>query len=102
MQPDAVRQMWAAGDYATFGDLFAGVGSSLVEQVGVAGLDVLDVATGTGNTALAVARERAAARALDVRWLEGDMRKLDIPDASFDRVLSTFGAMTAPEPATMA
>jgi SAM-dependent methyltransferase len=121
MQPDAVCAMWTAGDYATFGDLFASVGRDLVDDVGVAGLDVLDVATGTGNTAiaaaerggrvtamditpklLAVARERAAGRGVDVNWFQGDMCKLDVPDHSFDRVLSTFGAMVAPQPAAMA
>ncbi|MDL4776698.1 MULTISPECIES: class I SAM-dependent methyltransferase [Thermomonosporaceae] len=121
-QTEAMRKMWAAGDYVTFGDLFAEVGRALVDEIGVDGLHVLDVATGTGNTAIAAAeagaarvagqditpellrsaRERSETRGLNIEWGEGDMRNLVYPDGSFDRVLSTFGAMGAPEPALMA
>jgi SAM-dependent methyltransferase len=121
MDEAAIRQIWGTGDYATIGDMFASVGQELVNDVGVNGLDVLDVATGTGNTAIAaaraggrvtglditpqlleIARSRAAAEGLDIRWVEADMRHLDVPDSSFDRVLSTFGAMVAPDPVEMA
>ncbi len=111
------RALWARGDYATFGDLLAPVGTALCARVGVAGLDVLDVGTGTGSTAmagargggrvsgvdvtpelLAVARRRAEAEELPVVWWEGDAVSLPYPDATFDRVLSTFGVMFAPDP----
>ena len=80
---------------------------------------MLDVATGAGNTALAAARrgcrvtaidfvpallergrERAAAERLPVDFREGEADKIPCPGASFDAVLSTFGAMFAPDPQT--
>lgn len=113
----AARALWARGDYATVGDLVAGAGPSLCERVGVAGLEVLDVGTGTGSTALAaaraggrvtgvdltpellaVARRRAHAAGLQVEWQEADALSLPCPDAAFDRVLSTFAVMFAPDP----
>ncbi len=88
----------------------------LVERVGVeAGMDVLDVATGTGNAALPaakrgarvtgvdlvpelldIARERAAEVGFEVDWAEGDAQELPFRGAEFDRVLSAFGHMFAP------
>ncbi|MDQ3461942.1 MAG: SAM-dependent methyltransferase, partial [Actinomycetota bacterium] len=56
----STRQLWSSGDYASVGDVFSEAGASLVERVGVAGLEVLDVATGTGNTARAAVRAGAA------------------------------------------
>lgn len=112
---------WGEGDYATAGDLWAEVGRRLVDEVGVAALEVLDVATGTGATAIAaaqrggrvtgldaapelldIARARAAAAGAEVRWIAADMRAAPLPDAGFDRVLSTFGAMFADDPFAMA
>lgn len=114
---DHVREIWTSGDYATVGDLFAAAGQDLVADLDVAGRDVLDVACGTGNTTLAAvragaarvvgvdltpalldearARAEAAGLADRVEWHEGDMAALPVPDASFDRVVSTFGAMFA-------
>src|SRR5262249_47472706 len=75
-----------------------------------------DVATGSGNLALAAARRgcdvtgvdyvpallergrvRATAEHLDVRFLEGDAENLRFPDASFDAVVSIYGVMFAPD-----
>jgi SAM-dependent methyltransferase len=113
--------VWAVGDYASWGDRFAAVGTSLVAEVGVDGLDVLDVATGHGATAiaaaraggrvtgldltpelLAIARQRADAAGVRVDWVEADMTAMPFPARSFDRVLSTFGAMVAPDQRAMA
>ena len=81
-----------------------------------AGERVLDVATGSGNAALAAARcgcavtgidyvpsllergrARAAAEGLEVTFAKGDAEDLKFPDASFDAVLSCLGVMFTPD-----
>ncbi|HJW52363.1 MAG TPA: class I SAM-dependent methyltransferase [Burkholderiaceae bacterium] len=108
---------WASGDYAVVGTTLQIVGESLAEAVDVrADERVLDVAAGNGNATLAAARrfasvtstdyvpslldkgrERARAEGFVVRFQEADVEELPFPDSSFDVVLSTFGAMFAPD-----
>jgi SAM-dependent methyltransferase len=88
----------------------------LVETLDVHSTDrFLDVATGSGNAALAAARrgcqvvgldyvpallerarQRAEAEAVDVAFVEGDAEAIPFEDGSFDVVASVFGAMFAP------
>ena len=111
------REMWAAGDYAAVATPLVIVSELLCEAADLrAGSKVLDVATGSGNTALGAARrrcevtgvdyvasllerarERAAVERLDIRFEDGDAEALPYPDGSFDAVLSTFGVMFAPD-----
>src|SRR5262249_57582188 len=75
-----------------------------------------DVATGTGNAAIAAARlgcdavgidyvpdlleqgrRRADAEGLEVELLEGDAEELPFADGSFNAVTSVFGTMFAPD-----
>jgi ubiquinone/menaquinone biosynthesis C-methylase UbiE len=104
--------MRRAKELARNAELLTDVGRRLVEQAGVEpGMDVLDVACGTGNAAipaaqagarvtgldlsvdmLAVGRERAADYMVELDWLEADPRRLPFADASFDRVLSACAA----------
>jgi SAM-dependent methyltransferase len=113
---DRQRAIWDAGDYATVSVHIADVGERLVERAGVEpGMNVLDVACGTGNAAIPAARAgarvtgldlvpklleqgraKAAAAGLEVEWVEGDAEQLPFEDGSFDRVFSTFGHMFAP------
>jgi SAM-dependent methyltransferase len=48
------------------------------------------------------ARRRAAEAGVEVEWVEGDAEALPFADASFDRVLSTFGHIFAPRHALAA
>jgi SAM-dependent methyltransferase len=111
------REMWAAGDYAAVATPLLIVSELLCEAADLrAGSKVLDVATGSGNTALGAARrrcevtgvdyvaalleraqERAAAERLEIRFEEGDAENLPYADGAFDTVMSTFGAMFAPD-----
>ena len=116
------QQMWASGDFSKVATPITMVGELLCETVDLsAGMRVLDVACGSGNTAIAAARrfcqvtgvdyvpsllararERAAAEGLSIDFQEGDAENLPFPDASFDVVLSTFGVMFAPDQAQAA
>jgi RNA polymerase sigma-70 factor, ECF subfamily len=112
------RATWAAGDWDGFSRLITPVGAHVLDRVGVEpGLDLLDVGTGTGgNVAIPAAqrgarvvgldvtpellehaRRRAADAGVEVEWVEGDAQDLPFEDARFDRVISTFGAMFAPD-----
>ena len=94
------------------------VGELLCESIPVhAGDRVLDVGTASGNTAISAARRRAVVTGVDlvpallayaqkraqsegfqIDFQEGDAMALSFADASFDIVLSTFGAIFAPDP----
>ena len=107
---------WSSGDFHVIASLIVPVSERLCDAVDLrAGERVLDVATGSGNTAIAAARRlcevtgvdyvpallergraRAAAEGLTITFQEGDAEALPVPDASYDVVLSTFGSMFAP------
>lgn len=113
---DGQRRMWSVGDYPEIATRIVGAADALVEQVGVqSGEQLLDVATGSGNVALAAAllgaevtgldltpellesaRARATEAGVEIEWLEGDAEELPFEDSSFDRVTSCFGVIFAP------
>lgn len=116
------QQMWASGDFHAVAALIQPVAEDVVEVLDPkADWRVLDVATGSGNAALAAARrgcdvvgvdyvpallargrKRAEAEGLDIDLVEGDAESLPFPDASFDAVVSVYGAMFAPDQAQAA
>jgi SAM-dependent methyltransferase len=117
------RATWAAGDWDGFSRVVAPVGPVVLDRVGVEpGQDLLDVGTGSGGTIaipaaqrgarvvgldvtpelLEHAQRRAADAGVEIEWVEGDAQDLPFEDASFDRVISTFGAMFAPDHARAA
>jgi ubiquinone/menaquinone biosynthesis C-methylase UbiE len=108
---------WSSGDYAVVGTTLQIVGEELCEALDLrSGQTVLDVAAGNGNASLAAARrwcdvvatdyvptlldrarERADAERLGIEFREADAEALPFSDESFDAVVSTFGAMFAPD-----
>jgi SAM-dependent methyltransferase len=109
--------MWASGNYpAVAGEVVGALGGTLVETLDVQrGQRVLDVAAGTGTSAipaarrgaqvtatdltpelLQVGRAAAAADGLDLTWQTADAEALPFGDASFDVVMSCIGVMFAP------
>jgi ubiquinone/menaquinone biosynthesis C-methylase UbiE len=108
---------WASGDYHMIGTQILIVSELLIEALDVHSTErVLDVATGSGNAALAAARRgcavvgldyvpallerarrRAEAEGLDAEFVEGDAEALPYADGSFDVVSSVFGSMFAPD-----
>jgi 2-polyprenyl-3-methyl-5-hydroxy-6-metoxy-1,4-benzoquinol methylase len=109
--------LWASGSYPTVvDDVVASLGGILVDTVEIQpGQRVLDVAAGTGTSALpaarlgaavtatdltpellAVGRDDAAVEGLDITWETADAEALPYPDGEFDVVMSAIGVMFAP------
>src|SRR5216684_8380396 len=117
-----MKASWMAGDFGQIANYTVHVAEEFGERIGIKpGSRVLDVACGTGNTALPAARtgasvtgvdiapnlleqarKRAAAEGVKIRFDEGDAEQLPYPDQAFDVVLTMFGAMFAPRPDTVA
>jgi SAM-dependent methyltransferase len=107
---------WASGDYHAIGVRIVLVAEALIESLDLRSTErVLDVATGSGNAALAAARRgaevtgadyvpalldrarrRADAEVLEVTFVPGDAEALPFDDGAFDVTASVFGAMFAP------
>jgi SAM-dependent methyltransferase len=117
-----MRDAWMAGDFGVIARYAERAEEEFVQRLQLAsGTRVLDVACGTGNTAIpaggagahvigvdiasnliAQARERAQQAGVTTEFREGDAEQLDFPDAAFDVVISVFGAMFAPRPERVA
>jgi ubiquinone/menaquinone biosynthesis C-methylase UbiE len=113
---ERMHKVWTSGEYARIGNPIAIMGELLCEAADLhSGEQVLDVATGSGNTAISAARRfcevtgmdlapgsieharrRAEAEGMEIRFEVGDAEDLSYPDASFDVVLSTIGVMFCP------
>ena len=114
---DAQRRVWTIGDYPIIASHLLPISVETVEAVGIRpGDQVLDVGVGNGNAAIEAARrganvtgidltpaqiERARSRCADegveVELRVGNAEQLDVPDASFDVVLSVMGVIFAPD-----
>src|SRR5262245_55443403 len=108
---------WASGDYSEIGTLIVPIAERLADAADLrAGTTVLDVASGSGNMAIAAARlgcevtaidyvpslldrgiERAAAERLEIAFQLGDAEELPFADGRFDATTSVVGAMFAPD-----
>lgn len=117
-----LKAMWMAGDFGQVAKhIETGAEEFIARLAFKPGARVLDVACGSGNLALPAARAgavvtgvdiapnlveqaraRAAAENLTIQFDEGDAENLPYGDASFDEVVTMFGAMFAPRPAVVA
>ena len=106
---------WASGDYSAVAARIQLIAEQLADAADLAaGSSVLDVATGSGNAAIAAARSgcavtgvdyvpslldrarvRAAAEGFAIDFIDGDVENLPFADASFDAVISVVGVMFA-------
>jgi ubiquinone/menaquinone biosynthesis C-methylase UbiE len=115
---DRQRRVWGMGNYAVLARPIEPAATALCDACAVsAGQEVLDVGAGTGNLAVACAREgasvvasdlspamvergraRTEAEGYEVEWVEADVEALPFEDGRFDCVASAFGAFIAPRP----
>ena len=112
------QRVWSEGDFSVVAAMVVMAAEDLAESLEIIpGERVLDVACGSGNGAIAAARrawgnatgaafvpallergrERAHAERLEIEFVEADAENLPFEDASFDVVMSIFGAMFAPD-----
>ncbi len=118
----SMRSAWMAGDFGVVAKTISGDADAFIARLDLPpGARVLDIACGTGNTAIPLARRgcfvtgvdiatnlleqaraRAAAENLTITFDEGDAEALPYADGSFDAVTTMFGAMFAPRPELVA
>ncbi|HJW16867.1 MAG TPA: methyltransferase domain-containing protein [Flavisolibacter sp.] len=119
------KALWEKGDFTKIADTMRESSAALVAKIGITqGMEVLDVACGDGDTAIPAAKLGATVTGVDIahnlveagnirgkkegvadrcKISEGDVMDLkDQQDASFDLVMSIFGAMFAPRPLDVA
>src|SRR5262245_30833844 len=114
------KALWEKGDFTRIAATMRESGDALVQRLGITkGHKVLDLGCGDGTTALPAAKLRADVLGVDIarnlveagnkradkegltnlKLQEGDASDLkQLPDKSFDLVVSVFGAMFAPKP----
>src|SRR5947209_7926248 len=117
-----LKASWMAGDFGQIANFTVKAAEEFIARTEISpGARVLDVACGTGNTAIPAARagglvtgvdiatnlleqarRRAAAEQLEIHFREGDAEALPVGDHEFDVVLTMFGAMFAPRPERVA
>lgn len=113
-----MKATWSDGDYDTFSRYMADGAEAVVKQWQISkGEKVLDVACGSGQTAIPcarrgaivtgidiaqntieAARERAELDGVQVHFETGDAENIQFPASSYDVVISMYGAMFAPRP----
>jgi ubiquinone/menaquinone biosynthesis C-methylase UbiE len=118
--PNPNKAVWEKGDFTRIAETMRESGEALVQRLGIAkGMKVLDLGCGDGTTAVPEARLGATVMGIDIarnlveagnkraaehgltnlKFQEGDASNLEqVPDNSFDVVVSIFGAMFAPKP----
>ena len=114
------KALWEKGDFTRIAATMRESGETLVEKLGITkGMQVLDLGCGDGTTALPEAKLGADVLGIDIarnlveagnrraveqgltniKFQQGDASNLEqVPDKSFDLVVSIFGAMFAPKP----
>ena len=117
-----LRATWIAGDFGQIAKYYTDEAEAFINRLNLRpGMKVLDVACGTGNLALPAARagadvtgvdiapnlveqsrENAKREGLNAQFDEGDVEAMPYADASFDAVMTMFGAMFAPRPELVA
>lgn len=117
-----LKSMWMAGDFGQIAKQLETCAQEFIDRLALKPGDrVLDVACGSGNLTIPAARAgaevtgadiatnlleqgraRAAAEDLKIQFDEGDAENLPYDDASFDVVVTMFGAMFAPRPQLVA
>ena len=120
---ERMRATWMAGDFGMVARTISGGAEEFIAalQLPPGPCRALDIATGTGNLAIPLAkrgvdvtgvdiapnlldqaRGRAAEEGLTIQFDEGDAESMPYPDAGFDLVVTMFGAMFAPRPELVA
>jgi ubiquinone/menaquinone biosynthesis C-methylase UbiE len=114
------KALWEKGNFTRIAETMRESGEALVQRLGItSGMKVLDLGCGDGTTAVPAAklgadvlgvdiahnlveagnRRAAELRLRNCRFQEGDASNLEqLPDRTFDLVISIFGAMFAPKP----
>src|SRR2546423_3038158 len=114
------KELWEKGDFTRIAATMRESGEALVQRIGVKpGMKVLELGGGDGTTALPEAKLGAEVLVVDIasnlveagnrrakehgltnlKFEEGDASNLEqLPDKTFDLVVSIFGAMFAPKP----